>query len=284
MIKTSDFADNKFFVCVTKNGKIKRTKLSQFKNIRKNGLRCVTLAEDDEIAAAYLTEGDCSFIVATHGGMAIRFMETDIRVMGRTAAGVRAIKLSDGDYVVGTAKIYNDEVTSILTVTDRGFGRRTLPSEYASKVRDENGNIVEYRLRKRGGKGMKNYAVSDEKGYVCGIGTLGPDDDVILISTDGVIIRIRANDIRLMGKYAKGVRVMRLTGDNKVVTFTRTEHDETEETEAVEQLSEAEILAQEAEAEKAEETEEPDDAEETDETEEESEEPEDSEESKDSES
>lgn len=272
MIKTSDFADNKFFVCVTKNGKIKRTNLSQFKNIRKNGLRCVTLAEDDEIAAAYLTEGDCSFIVGTHGGMAIRFMETDIRVMGRTAAGVRAIKLSDGDYVVGTAKIYNDEVTSILTVTDRGFGRRTLPSEYASKVRDENGNIVEYRLRKRGGKGMKNYAVGEEKGYVCGIRTLGPDDDVILISTDGVIIRIRANDIRLMGKYAKGVRVMRLTGDNKVVTFTRTEHDETEELETVEQLSEAEILAQEAEAEKAEETEEPDDAEETEENEEESEE------------
>lgn len=256
MIKTSDFAENKFFVCVTKNGKIKRTRLDAFKNIRKNGLRCVTLAEDDEIAAAYLTEGDCSFIVATHEGMAIRFMETDIRVMGRTAGGVRAIRLSDGDYVVGTAKIYNDEVTSILTVTDRGFGRRTLPSEYASKVRDENGNIIEYRLRKRGGKGMKNYAVSEEKGYVCGIRTLGPDDDVILISTDGVMIRIRANDIRLMGKYAKGVRVMRLTGDNKVVTFTRTEHDETEETEAVEQLSEAEILEQEAEAEKAEKTEE----------------------------
>lgn len=271
MMKTSDFSDHKFFVCVTKNGKIKRTNLSQFKNIRKNGLRCITLAEGDEIAKAYLTEGDCSFIVATHGGMAIRFMETDIRVMGRTAGGVRAIKLADGDYVVGTAKIYNDEVTSILTVTDRGFGRRSLPSEYATKVRDENGNIVEYKLRKRGGKGMKNYAVSEEKGYVCGIHTLGPDDDVILISTDGVIIRIRANDIRLMGKYAKGVRVMRLTGENRVVTFTRTKHDETEETEAVEQLSEEEILAQEAQA-QAEET--ADEADEADETEDEPEDPE----------
>ncbi len=248
MIKTSDFSDGKFFVCVTKNGKIKRTNLSQFKNIRKNGLRCITLAENDEIAQAHLTEGDCSFIVATRGGMAIRFLESDIRVMGRTAAGVRAIRLLDDDYVIGSAKIYNDEVTSILTVTDKGFGRRTLPSEYASKVRDENGNIIEYRLRKRGGKGMKNYAVGEEKGYVCGIRTLGPDDDVILISTDGVIIRIRANDIRLMGKYAKGVRVMRLTGDNKVVTFTRTEHDDSEETEEVEQLSEAELLEQEAES------------------------------------
>ncbi|MCM1335339.1 MAG: DNA gyrase subunit A [Bacteroides sp.] len=248
MMKTSDFSENKYFVCVTKNGKIKRTNLSQFKNIRKNGLRCITLAEGDEIAKAYLTEGDCSFIVATHGGMAIRFMETDIRVMGRTAAGVRAIKLAEGDYVVGTAKIYNDEMTSILTVTDRGFGRRTLPSEYATKIRDEDGSVVEYKLRKRGGKGVKNYAVSEEKGYVCGIHTLGPDDDVILISTDGVIIRIRANDIRLMGKYAKGVRVMRLTGDNRVVTFTRTQHDESEETEAVEQLSEEELRAQEAEA------------------------------------
>lgn len=263
MIKTSDFSDGKFFVCVTKNGKIKRTNLSQFKNIRKNGLRCITLAENDEIAQAHLTEGDCSFIVATRGGMAIRFLESDIRVMGRTAAGVRAIRLLDGDYVIGSAKIYNDEVTSILTVTDKGFGRRTLPSEYASKVRDENGNIIEYRLRKRGGKGMKNYAVGEEKGYVCGIRTLGPDDDVILISTDGVIIRIRANDIRLMGKYAKGVRVMRLTGDNKVVTFTRTEHDDSEETEEVEQLSEAELLEQEAES--ADDTDDMDETEETDE-------------------
>ncbi len=228
MMTTTDFADNKYFICVTKNGTVKRTKLSEYKNIRKRGLRAITVAEDDEIVSAFLTEGDCTVLVASRNGMAIRFDENKARALGRTARGVRAIKLRDGDYVVGATKIFDDQAT-ILTVTDRGMGRRCA--------------ISSYREQNRGGLGLKNYPVSDEKGYVCGIRTLGPDDDVILISTDGVIIRFRANDLRTMGRPASGVRVMRLGEDSTVASFTRTAHDEDEETTEIEKVSDEEIAA-----------------------------------------
>lgn len=228
MMTTTDFADNKYFICVTKNGTVKRTKLSEYKNIRKRGLRAITVAEDDEIVSAFLTEGDCTVLVASRNGMAIRFDENKARALGRTARGVRAIKLREGDYVVGATKIFDDKAT-ILTVTDRGMGRRCA--------------ISSYREQNRGGLGLKNYPVSDEKGYVCGIRTLGPDDDVILISTDGVIIRFRANDLRTMGRPASGVRVMRLGEDSTVASFTRTAHDEDEETTEIEKVSDEEIAA-----------------------------------------
>ena len=118
MMKTTDFDEDKFFICVTKNGTVKRTNLAEYKNVRKNGLRAITLAEGDEIASAHLTEGDSSIIVATRLGQAIRFDENDARAMGRTAKGVRAIKLRDDDYVVGAAKVYDENMT-ILTVSDR---------------------------------------------------------------------------------------------------------------------------------------------------------------------
>ena len=234
MMKTSDFAENKYFICVTKYGKIKRTPLYDFRNVRKNGLRAITLAEGDEIAAAHLTKGDSSIIVATHLGMAIHFSEDKIRSMGRLAAGVRAIKLREGDYIVGAAKVYSDDMR-ILTVTDKGYGRLSALSDY--------------RMQNRGGNGLKNYKIRDDRGYVCGIRSIQADDDVILISTDGVIIRIRANDLRVMRRTGLGVRVMKLSDEDRVVTFTRTEHDETADIEEVEQASDEEIAAAEAEAE-----------------------------------
>lgn len=234
MMKTSDFAENKYFICVTKYGKIKRTPLYDFRNVRKNGLRAITLAEGDEIAAAHLTEGDSSIIVATHLGMAIHFSEDKIRSMGRLAAGVRAIKLREGDYIVGAAKVYSDDMR-IFTVTDKGYGRLSALSDY--------------RMQNRGGNGLKNYKIRDDRGYVCGIRSIQADDDVILISTDGVIIRIRANDLRVMRRTGLGVRVMKLSDEDRVVTFTRTEHDETADIEEVEQASDEEIAAAEAEAE-----------------------------------
>ena len=167
-------------------------------------------------------------MAATRNGAVIRFDENDIRVMGRTARGVRAIKFRGDDYIVGATKIFDDSAT-ILTVTERGMGRRCAVSSY--------------RLQRRGGMGLKNYPVSDEKGYVVGIRTLGPDDDVILISADGVIIRIRANDLRVMGRTASGVRVMRLGAEDRVVTFSRTQHDDEEKTEEVEAVSEEEVEA-----------------------------------------
>lgn len=234
MMKTSDFAENKYFICVTKYGKIKRTPLYDFRNVRKNGLRAITLAEGDEIAAAHLTEGDSSIIVATYLGMAIHFSEDKIRSMGRLAAGVRAIKLREDDYIVGAAKVYSDDMR-ILTVTDKGYGRLSALSDY--------------RMQNRGGNGLKNYKIRDDRGYVCGIRSIQTDDDVILISTDGVIIRIRANDLRVMRRTGLGVRVMKLSDEDRVVTFTRTEHDETADIEEVEQASDEEIAAAEAEAE-----------------------------------
>lgn len=228
MMTTMDFADNKFFICLTKNGLVKRTRLSEFKNVRKGGLRAISLNDGDEIAGGFLTEGDCTVMAATRNGFAIRFDENDIRVMGRTARGVRAIKLREDDFIVGATKIF-DENATILTVTEKGMGRRCAASSY--------------RLQKRGGMGLKNYPVSEEKGAVIGIRTLGPDDDVILISAEGVLIRIRANDLRVMGRTASGVRVMRLGATDRVATFSRTPHDDEEVTEEVEKASDEEVAA-----------------------------------------
>ena len=221
MMKTSDFAENKYFICVTRQGLIKRTALSNYKNVRKNGLRAITLNDGDEIAAAHLTEGDSSVLIATANGRAIHFDETLLRSMGRTAHGVRSIRLKDGDFVVGAAKVY-DENCTILTVTERGMGRRA--------------ELSSYRKQNRGGKGLLNYRITPERGLVCGIRSLYEDDDIILINDEGIIIRIRANDLRVMGRYAGGVRVMRLGESSRVVTFTRTEHDEGEQFDEVEIL------------------------------------------------
>ena len=254
IMKTSDFAENKVFICITKQGKIKRTPLSAFRNVRKKGLRAINLAENDEIAAAYITEGDSGVLIATHDGRALCFMESGLRLMGRTASGVRAIKLLEGDYVVGATKIYSEDMT-ILTVTDKGYGRRSylhkINQDGTVKTRiikdkdtGEEKEVVEYNypVKNRGGIGITNYKVSDERGHVCGIRALGTDDDVILISSDGIIIRIRANDIRPLNRPANGVRVMKLTDGNSVVSFTRTEHDDEEKTEEVEQPTEEDMV------------------------------------------
>ncbi len=230
MIKTSDFDEGKFIVMVTKNGKIKRTPLSAYKNVRKNGLIAIGLDDGDEIAGVRMTGGENELIVATYMGRAIRIAEEQIRSMSRTAHGVRAIKLREGDYVVSMARIRDG--ATVLTVTDKGNGRRC--------------EIDGYRVQNRGGYGLLNYKVSDEKGYVCGIKVVDEDDDIIMISTEGIIIRIRACDIRVMGRYATGVRLMRVNGENKVVSFTRAEHDEEAEVEEVEQLSAEQIAAEEA--------------------------------------
>lgn len=228
MMTTVDFAENKYFICLTKNGLVKRTRLSEFRNVRKGGLRAISLNDGDEIAGGFLTEGDCTVMAATRNGFAIRFDENDIRVMGRIARGVRAIKLRDDDYIIGATKIF-DENATILTVTEKGMGRRCAAASY--------------RLQRRGGMGLKNYPVSEEKGSVIGIRTLGPDDDVILISAEGVLIRIRANDLRIMGRTASGVRVMRLGATDRVATFSRTPHDDEEVTEEVEKASDEEVAA-----------------------------------------
>ena len=228
MIKTDSFDEGKFIVMVTRNGKIKRTPLSSYKNVRKNGLRAIGLDEGDEIEGVRMTSGKNQLIVATHNGYAIRINETDIREMSRTAHGVRAIKLREGDYVVSMARVRDG--AAVLTVSEDGLGRRVA--------------LESYRIQKRGGYGMMNY----KNGEVCGIKVVDDEDDIIMISSDGVVIRIRACDISIMGRYSKGVRLMRVSEDGKVVAFTRTEHEEDAEITEVEQAS-AEDIAQAAEEE-----------------------------------
>lgn len=238
MIKTETLDDeSKFIVMVTKNGKIKRTKLSDYKNVRKSGLRAIGIDDGDEIMGVRMTSGNDELLVATHLGRIIRISEEQARVMSRTAHGVRAIKLRSNDYVVSMARIR--EGATVLTVTEKGYGRRT--------------EIEDYRVQNRGGMGTLNYNYKkiSTRGAVCGIKVVDEDDDIIMISSDGVVIRLRAADIRVMGRYAAGVRLMRLSDDNKVVTFTRAEHDENEEISEVEQISEEEAKAQEAEGSEA---------------------------------
>lgn len=228
MIKTTDFESGKYLIMVTKKGKIKRTPLEAYKNVRKNGLIAIGLDEGDEIAGVRLTDGNAQVIVATRNGYAIRIEETQIRKMSRSAHGVKAIKLREGDEVVSMARVR--EGATVLTVTDKGNGRRC--------------ELDSYRIQNRGGFGMLNYKVSEEKGYVCGIKVVDDTDDIILISNDGIIIRIRANDIRVMGRYATGVKLMRVKDDVRVVSFTRAEHDDSAELAKVEEPSEEELEAE----------------------------------------
>ena len=232
MIKTTDFSDEKFITMVTKNGKIKRTNLSLYKNVRKNGLIAIGLDDGDEIAGVRMTDGNAQIFVATRDGMVIRIEENKGRALSRSAHGVKAIKLREGDYVVGIARVR--EGASLLTVTENGYGKRS--------------SLDSYRIQNRGGYGLKNYKVDDVRGHVCGIKIVDEEDDIILVSSDGIIIRILASDIRIMSRYAKGVRVMRVNEGAQVVAFTRAEHDENAQTEKVEQLSEEELRQAEAEA------------------------------------
>lgn len=216
VLTTPDFEEGKYLVMITRSGKIKRTELSAYKNVRKNGLIAIGLDEDDEIAAVRLTDGTNRLFVATKNGMAIRIDEQDVRPMSRSAHGVKAITLRGGDAVVSMAR--EREGATLLTVTENGYGRRT--------------ELDQYRMQTRGGLGLTNYKVDEEHGLVCGIKVVDDDDDLMFISSDGVIIRVPCEEIRCMGRTAKGVRVMRVTEGQKVVAFTRAEAEqETDEEE-----------------------------------------------------
>ncbi|MCC8110239.1 MAG: DNA gyrase subunit A [Ruminococcus sp.] len=207
------FEEDKNVVMITTHGKIKRTSLSAYKNVRKNGLIAIGMDEGDEIAGVRLTNGSNRLFIATKNGMAIRIDENDVRLMSRSAHGVKAITLRGTDEVVSIAR--EREGASLMTVTEKGYGKRTLLSEY--------------RIQSRGGLGLHNYKVDEERGGVCGIKVVDETDDLMLISSDGVIIRLPVSQIRMMGRTAKGVRVMRVNDGQKVVAFTRMEKEEKEQ-------------------------------------------------------
>lgn len=214
---TKSEEEDHFLAMVTKNAVIKRVALSAFRNVRKNGLIALDLAEDDELSWVRLTSGSDDLLVATRFGKVIRFHEADVREMGRQARGVRAIRLAEGDVVVGMSVLRENGL--VLTVSETGYGRLSNPEDY--------------RLQHRGGMGILNYHV-EKYGNVAAIKVVDLDDDIILIADDGVIIRIEAGSIRICARPSKGVRVMKVNEGSKVITMARAPHDDEEEISAVE--------------------------------------------------
>ncbi len=214
---TKSEEEDHFLTMVTKNAVIKRVALSAFRNVRKNGLIALDLAEDDELSWVRLTGGSDDLLVATRFGKVIRFHEADVREMGRQARGVRAIRLAEGDVVVGMSVLRENGL--VLTVSETGYGRLSNPEDY--------------RLQHRGGMGILNYHV-EKYGNVAAIKVVDLDDDIILIADDGVIIRIEAGSIRICARPSKGVRVMKVNEGSKVITMARAPHDDEEEISAVE--------------------------------------------------
>ncbi len=211
MIRIPSFEDDKYLIMVTKKGIIKRIALSAYDTARKGGLIALDLNEGDELAWVRMTDGSNEVILATKKGMAIRFRETDVRPMGRLARGVKAMKLKEGDSIVGMSIIEKDKL--ILTVSETGFGRLSSPDDY--------------RLQSRGGKGIINYHVL-KYGNVAALTVVPLGDDVIIIADNGVIIRILASTIRVCSRPSKGVTIMKIKGDHKVVSVSGAPHDEDE--------------------------------------------------------
>lgn len=220
MIRVSEFEEDKYLCMVTRQGIIKRTSLCAYDTARKGGIIAITLDEGDELRWVRLTGGEDELIVATRKGMAIRFRETDARPLGRTARGVRAIALSEEkngapDEVVGMSVVRAG--ATLLTVTETGYGRRS--------------SFEDYRLQSRAGKGITNYRTA-LYGDVAAIKSVDDNDDIIMISSGGVIIRIEASQVNLLSRPAKGVRVMRVGENEKLVTLARAEHEEPQEEES----------------------------------------------------
>ena len=211
MIHVKKFDESSYLVMVTRNGVIKRTALSAYNTARKGGVIALDLDEGDELSWVHLTDGESELLLATHLGMAIRFRETDVRAVGRTARGVKALTLRDGDCVVGMSVLRPGGL--VLTVSETGFGRLS--------------PIEDYRIQSRGGVGVLNYHVR-KYGNVAAIKVVDRSDDVILISSDGVIIRIEADTIRECRRPSKGVLLMRVGEGSRVVTVARSSHDEDE--------------------------------------------------------
>ncbi len=217
ILPASELDEEKLICMVTKKGIIKRTRLSEFRNTRKSGIIAISIDEDDELTFVKLTDGNSNLLIATKKGMAIQFNENDVRAMGRNARGVKAITMKDGDYVV--AMEMTDENTRLLTVTETGFGRIS--------------PISDYRVQSRGGRGLINYRV-EKYGDVAAVLSVTDDDDIIMIASNGIIIRIYSGDISEFARPAKGVKIMRVAEGERILSVASAEHDENEVNDAPE--------------------------------------------------
>ena len=217
MLHGRDYDENGYLFMVTRNGTVKRVEKAAMRNIRASGLRAITLDEDDELISVRETDGDMNILLLTHDGMAICFRETDVRPMGRTAVGVRGIKLRKGDYVIGAVRALPDK--TLLIITENGFGKRTAIEEYVRAGGEP---------QHRGGLGLKGYQITDKTGKAAGVKAVDDTDDILLISDDGTMIRMAAADVNLYSRTAQGVKVMRVAEGSKVIALARVEKVEEE--------------------------------------------------------
>ncbi|MBR5270845.1 MAG: DNA gyrase subunit A, partial [Clostridia bacterium] len=224
MIPIRNFEDGEFLTFVTRNGLIKKTDIMDYSRIRNGGLRAIELNEGDELIGVYCTDGEREVLVATHNGMAVKFSEKNVRSMGRTTRGVRAIRLREGDFVVGACIV--DYESKLFLVTENGYGKKV--------------DFAEYRLQSRGGKGIYTYRLTEKTGKLSGIRVVTDENDVMIMTSAGIIIRMHADEISTLGRYTQGVRVMRLAEGVNIASLAITERDDEEETVAPEAVEEEE--------------------------------------------
>ena len=214
VIPIANFADGKYLLMATKNGIIKKTALNEYMSVRKSGLIGITLKEEDELIDVRLTDGEDNVVLVTYKGMCITFDEKDVRPMGRVSQGVIGIRLDDDDYVIGMESIIHGSKATLLAITENGFGKRT--------------ELDEYRVQTRGGKGVTTYKVTPKTGNLVGIRIATDDEDVMLITDTGTIIRLRVSEISVLGRSTQGVTLMR-TNEGKVVSIETIPMEEKEE-------------------------------------------------------
>ncbi|MCC8120796.1 MAG: DNA gyrase subunit A [Oscillospiraceae bacterium] len=222
MIHLREFSEDHFLTMVTRAGTVKRIPLISINTNRKAGIRCISLEEGDELISVRETDGEQCIVLATRQGMTIAFLETEVRCMGREACGVRGIRLREGDYVVGAARAKYDH--QVLMITEKGYGKRTPMDDY----------IRGGGPQKRGGYGMKGYQVTEKTGPVVGIKVVSDEDDILVINSLGVMIRMAAAGVSVVGRSAQGVKIMNLNEGVKIIGFSRTEAEEISEEEALE--------------------------------------------------
>ena len=208
-------SDHLYLMMVTRNGTVKRLPVETLKNLRNNGIRALTMDEGDELVSVRETDGNQKILIATHDGMAVVFDENDVRPMGRTAVGVRGIKLRGGDYVVGAARA--QEGKSVLTITEKGYGKRT--------------PVEEYRITNRGGLGIKNYQITEKTGKIVGVKVVDGSEDLLLVTQSGILIRTPVENIKETANRAtQGVIVMRFKEEgDQVISMALADHEDTAE-------------------------------------------------------
>jgi len=227
-LKDVDYVKNNYIIMCTKKGIIKKTSLEAYSRPRTNGINAINIREDDELLEAKLTNGNNEILLAVKSGRAIRFNESTVRPMGRTASGVKGVKMADTDEVIGMISINDPQTETILVVSDHGYGKRSYLND------PEDGEPV-YRITNRGGKGVKTINITDKTGPLCSIKTVTDEDDLMIITENGMTIRMHVSDIRVMGRAAQGVRLINLKGKETIAAIAKVPRSEDEDIEQIDE-------------------------------------------------